>query len=154
MVPLPLCALALQHVHLCLLKQPSSAKKSPAAVATVDIAHTAGRASGSTHRPSVGGYAMQENGTAFPTPPHDSPLSDQRLSATSGENGPGSSARGRRVPDPVGSPRPTRVSLQGVFSPKVSIINSYAPLLLFFIEKRKARMPKHYFVVVVSMMSV
>eukprot|EP00904_Undaria_pinnatifida_P010034 jgi/Undpi1/6160/HiC_scaffold_20.g08644.m1 len=107
-----------QHVHLCLLKQPSSAKKSPAAVATVDIAHTAGRASGSTHRPSVGGYAMQENGTAFPTPPHDSPLSDQRLSATSGENGPGSSARGRRVPDPVGSPRPTRVSLQGVFSPK------------------------------------
>ncbi|CAM9464885.1 unnamed protein product, partial [Laminaria digitata] len=108
-----------QHVHGCLLKQPSSAMKPlPAADASVDAAHTAARSSGTTHRASVRDFAMEEGGSSFPTTPRDSPLPGQRLSATGAEKEPASSERGRRFPDPAGSPRPTRVSLQGVFSPK------------------------------------
>ena len=117
------CPRTLQHVHGCLLRQPSSGKKPPRATdSTVDVAHTAARASGTTPQPGARGFTVEAEGYAFPTPPRDSRLPDQRFSATDGEKEPASSERDRRFPDPAGNPRPTRVSLQGVFSPKVRMI--------------------------------
>lgn len=117
------CPCTLQHVHGCLLKQPSSAQKPPRATdSTVDVAHTAARASGSTHQPGARRFTVEAGGSAFPTPPRDSRLPNQRFSSTDEEKESASSERGKRFPDPAGSPRQTRVSLQGVFSPKVRVM--------------------------------
>lgn len=108
-----------------MLKQPSSADKlQPAAVATRDTAVTAVRVAGTARR--LQDVSRGAEGFGQPTPPRGSQIPQRRESARDGGGQSGSYGRGQGLPDPTGGARAATVSLQGVFSPKVS----GTPLLL------------------------
>lgn len=100
---------SLQHVHTCLLKQSSSAKKttSPAAAAVTPAPRTP--ANDKRYEGSGGScYGNRARSDVDETRP--SALGQERRERQ---------GRTDTDTDARGSPRSTRVSLQGVFSPKV-----------------------------------
>lgn len=100
-----------QHVHACLMKQASSAKKTRLAG---DATPSASRPSGIAHRSS-----LQFDGSSDPG--KSSTPRPERGPGVRRAEGTGSSANRQEGPTgPSEGPRSTRVSLQGVFSPKVS----------------------------------
>lgn len=114
----------MQHVHGCLLKQPSSAKKAaPAAVATAVVTPRTERLAGISSRSTE--LSRGSAGSSRGTPTPDSAPSRRRDSGAVGAGESGSAGRGGCFPAPTEGPRPTRVSLQGVFSPKVNNRTSY-----------------------------
>ncbi|CAM9349048.1 unnamed protein product [Ectocarpus sp. 4 AP-2014] len=98
-----------QHVHACLMKQPSSAKKTRLAG---DATPVASRPSGIAHRSSLRFDGSSDPGESTTPCPERGP-------GVRRTDGTGSSAnRQEGPPGPSEGPRSTRVSLQGVFSPK------------------------------------
>ncbi|CAB1119346.1 unnamed protein product [Ectocarpus sp. CCAP 1310/34] len=98
-----------QHVHACLMKQPSSAKQTRLAG---DATPSASRPSGIAHRSS-----LQFDGSSDPGE-STTPL-PERGPGVRRTDGTGSSANRQELPPgPSEGPRSTRVSLQEVFSPK------------------------------------
>ncbi|CAN0350116.1 unnamed protein product [Ectocarpus sp. 8 AP-2014] len=98
-----------QHVHACLMKQPSSAKKTRLAG---DATPSTSRPSGIAHRSSLQFDGSSDPGESTTPRPERGP-------GVRRTEGMGSSAnRQEGPPGPSEGPRSTRVSLQGVFSPK------------------------------------
>lgn len=96
---------SLQHVHTCLLKQSSSAKKAPSSASAA--VNPAPRTPAEKRYSGAGGSGY-----------------GNKARAGVGETGPSAPGQGQdgEFPGPddtTDSPRSTRVSLQGVFSPKV-----------------------------------
>ncbi|CAN0233470.1 unnamed protein product [Ectocarpus sp. 6 AP-2014] len=98
-----------QHVHACLMKQPSSAKKTRLTGAATP---SASRPSGITHQSSLQFDGSSDPGESTTPRPERGP-------GVRRTEGTGSSANRQEGPSgPSEGPRSTRVSLQGVFSPK------------------------------------
>lgn len=127
-----------KHVHYCLLKQPSSAKKPPP---PADVTPTATRVLGSANRPGGRGLSGGVSGSSHSTStPCGSRGPEQPGTGASGRADTRPS-RGELLPDSTESPRSTRVSLQGVFSSKVN-----ERTLLSLRCERKLLAPRHIFV--------
>ncbi|CAM9366923.1 unnamed protein product [Scytosiphon promiscuus] len=104
-----------QHVHNCLLKQPNSTKK----ITTVENPKTKSltptRAPGSANRSAWRDSSTARAGRSDQhTTPHESGVRGM------GSHGHSAGRDEVLLSDPAESPRSTRVSLQGVFSPKVA----------------------------------
>lgn len=113
----------IQHVHVCLLKQPSSAKKVSSASTTSRENQTTTPVRGGESATQLRELAKGASRSTGPTPPRGS-LQPSHDLVRGGAVESRLSGWDERLPPPAESPRSTRVSLQGVFSPNVRAMSS------------------------------